>query len=107
LLNFGIAHYPPANTTVGVQGLAFESASRSSSWISTARSRTSSSRPWKNTLPPRAPFEQLAIDRALPNLPSRDVQYAERDTGTRNDAYGHVETSSPRANDWKFIAPAL
>ena len=55
----------------------------------------------------RAPFEQLAIDRALPNLPSRNVQYAETDTGTRSDAYGHVETSSPWANDWNFIAPAL
>jgi len=55
----------------------------------------------------RAPFEQLAIDRALPNLPSRNVQYAESNTGTRNDAYGHVETSSPWANDQNFIAPAL
>ena len=55
----------------------------------------------------RAPFEQLNIDRALPNLPSHNVQYAERDTGTKSDAYGHVEASSPWANDWNFIAPAL
>jgi hypothetical protein len=55
----------------------------------------------------RAPYEQLVIDRTLPNLPSRNVQYAERDTGTRTDAYGHVETSSPWANDWNFIAPPL
>jgi hypothetical protein len=52
----------------------------------------------------RAPFEQLVIDRALPNLPSRNLQYARRDTGTRNDAYGHVETSTAWANDWNFIA---
>lgn len=55
----------------------------------------------------RAPFEQLAIDRALPNLPSHNVQYAETDTGTKSDAYGHVETSSAWANDQNFIAPAL
>jgi hypothetical protein len=55
----------------------------------------------------RAPFEQLNIDRALPNLPEQNVQYAGRDTGTKSDAYGHVETSSPWANDWNFIAPAL
>ena len=55
----------------------------------------------------RAPFEQLNIDRALPNLPSHNVQYAGRDTGTRSDAYGHVEVSSPWANDQNFIAPAL
>jgi len=55
----------------------------------------------------RAPYEQLVIDRMLPNLPSRNVQYAERDTGTRTDAYGHVEASSPWANDWYFIAPPL
>jgi hypothetical protein len=54
----------------------------------------------------RAPFEQVNIDRALPNLPSHNVQYAARDTGTRTDAYGHVEVSSPWANDWNFIAPA-
>jgi hypothetical protein len=55
----------------------------------------------------RAPFEQLNIDRALPNLPSTNVQYAEVDTGSRSDAYGHVETSSAWANDQNFIAPAL
>ena len=55
----------------------------------------------------RAPYEQLVIDRMLPNLPSRNVQYAARDTGTRTDAYSHVETSSPWANDWYFIAPPL
>lgn len=54
----------------------------------------------------RAPFEQLNIDRVLPSLPEQNVQYAERDTGTRNDAYGQVETSSPWANDQNFIAPA-
>jgi hypothetical protein len=35
------------------------------------------------------------------------VQFAATDTGTRTDAYGHVETSSPWANDWNFIAPSL
>ena len=55
----------------------------------------------------RAPFEQLVIDRTLPNLPSQNVQYAERDTGTKSDAYGHVEASSSWANDQNFIAPAL
>lgn len=43
----------------------------------------------------RAPFEQLVIDRALPNLPSR------------NDAYAQVEASSVWANDRNFVAPAL
>ena len=55
----------------------------------------------------RAPYEQLVIDRMLPDLPARNVQFAERDTGTRTDAYGHVEASSPWANDWNFIAPPL
>ena len=55
----------------------------------------------------RAPYEQLVVDRMLPDLPARNVEYAERDTGTRTDAYGHVETSSPWANDWYFIAPPL
>jgi hypothetical protein len=35
----------------------------------------------------RAPFEQLTLDRALPDLPSRNVQFAESATGgTRTDA---------------------
>jgi hypothetical protein len=58
----------------------------------------------------RAPYEQLSIDRALPNInfPSSNVQFAESaNAGTRTDAYGHVETSSPWANDWNFIAPSL
>src|SRR2546423_5630033 len=31
----------------------------------------------------RAPFEQLVIDRALPNLPSRNAQFAAAAGGTR------------------------
>jgi hypothetical protein len=35
----------------------------------------------------RAPFEQNTLDRALPNLPSRNVQFAESAAGaTRTDA---------------------
>lgn len=43
----------------------------------------------------RAPFEQLAIDRALPNLPSRNVQFAESAAGgTRSDASVGAEASA-------------
>jgi hypothetical protein len=56
------------------------------------------------------PYEQLDVDRALPNIniPSSNMQFAESDNaGTRIDAYGHLESSeSPFANDWNFIAPA-
>ena len=56
------------------------------------------------------PYEQLDVDRALPNIniPSSNMQYAESDNArTRIDAYGHLESSeSPFANDWNFIAPA-
>jgi hypothetical protein len=43
----------------------------------------------------RAPFEQLAIDRALPNLPSQAAQYAETAGAgsTRSDA-GREEVSA-------------
>jgi hypothetical protein len=47
----------------------------------------------------RAPFEQLAIDRALPNLPSRNVQFAQSAAGgTRTDASVGAETST--ASPW-------
>ena len=57
----------------------------------------------------RAPFEQLAIDRALPNLPVQNAQFAEVAGSTRSDASAGGETSakSPWANDYNFIAPAL
>jgi hypothetical protein len=57
----------------------------------------------------RAPFEQLAIDRALPNLPAQNAQFAEVAGSTRSDAPagGGVSAKSPWANDWNFIAPAL
>ena len=47
----------------------------------------------------RAPYEQLAIDRALPDLSGQKAQAAE---GT-----GVVSAESPWANDHNFIAPAL
>ena len=54
----------------------------------------------------RAPFEQLAIDRALPNLRGQNVQFASTG-GTRSDASAADEASvgSPWANDQNFIAP--
>lgn len=54
----------------------------------------------------RAPFEQLAIDRALPNLPSKNVQFAAAGR-TRSDASTDSEAAaeSPWANDYHFIAP--
>ena len=43
-----------------------------------------------------APYEQLVIDRTLPNL------------GGKNASSGsEVSAASPWANDWNFIAPAL
>ena len=56
----------------------------------------------------RAPYEQLAIDRALPNLPAEAVHYASASGSTRTDASGAAEAStvSPWANDHNFIAPA-
>jgi len=56
----------------------------------------------------RAPFEQVTLDRALPNLPSRNTQFASAAGGTRSDATAADETpaQSPWANDWNFIAPA-
>ena len=56
----------------------------------------------------RAPFEQLAIDRALPNLPVQNTQVAEVGSSTRSDAStGETSAQSPWAHDWNFIAPAL
>ncbi len=57
----------------------------------------------------RAPFEELAIDRALPNLPVQNAQFAEVGGSTRSDASagGGVSAKSPWANDYNFIAPAL
>ena len=56
----------------------------------------------------RAPFEQLTLDRALPNLPSRNTQFASAAGGTRSDAtvVDEAPAQSPWANDWNFIAPA-
>ena len=54
-----------------------------------------------------APFEQLAIDRALPNLRSQNIQFAASGS-TRSDASTGSEASaeSPWANDYNFVAPA-
>ena len=50
-----------------------------------------------------APFEQVNLDRALPNLPGLSVQYAS--TGaTRSDASEAGESAF--AHDHNFIAPA-
>jgi hypothetical protein len=49
----------------------------------------------------RAPFEQLAIDRALPNLPSRNVQFAESAAGgTRTDASVGAEAPTSAESPW-------
>jgi hypothetical protein len=53
-----------------------------------------------------APYEQVVIDRALPNLPEKATQYAEVDSGTRVDASSEA-TESPWAKDHNFIAPPL
>lgn len=62
-----------------------------------------------NALEVGPPFEQLQIDRALPNLPSQGVQFAERTSagGTRTDASasGEAAAESPWVNDHRFIAP--
>jgi hypothetical protein len=62
-----------------------------------------------------APFEQLAIDRALPDLPDNRTQFAAVAGDTRSDleiATGNGAAStersleSPWANDYNVIAPA-
>jgi hypothetical protein len=60
------------------------------------------------------PFEQLDLDRALPNIefaPVEKAQFAEAAGAgsTRSDASSgsEVSTQSPWANDWNFIAPSL
>ena len=55
----------------------------------------------------RAPFEQLAIDRALPNLRGQNIQFASTG-GTSSDASVAEESTvgSPWANDHNFVAPA-
>ena len=53
-----------------------------------------------------APYEELVIDRMLPNLPEKATQYAEADRGTRVDASSEA-AESPWAKDHNFIAPAL
>ena len=54
----------------------------------------------------RAPFEQLAIDRALPNLSGQKLQFASAGS-TRSDAStaDTAQAQSPWANDEHFIAP--
>jgi len=51
-----------------------------------------------------APYEDLVVDRMLPNLPAKASQYAEVDTGTRVDAAAEA-AESPWAKDYHFIAP--
>jgi hypothetical protein len=64
----------------------------------------------------RAPYEQLVIDRALPNLPERATQFARAAGDTRTDAgpddqapvqapAGSLWARGPWAHDWNFIAP--
>lgn len=55
------------------------------------------------------PFEQIDLDRALPNLPARNTQFAEVAGSTKSDASvgGVTSAQSPWANDYNFIAPAL
>jgi hypothetical protein len=48
----------------------------------------------------RAPFEQLAIDRALPNLPSRNAQFAAAAGATRSDASAAAEATTESASPW-------
>jgi hypothetical protein len=49
----------------------------------------------------RAPFEQVTIDRALPNLPAKAVQYAEIPGSTRSDASSApAESPSPAKSPW-------
>jgi len=49
----------------------------------------------------RAPFEQLVIDRALPTLPSRNMQFAESAAGgTRTDASSATEAPAPAESPW-------
>ena len=65
----------------------------------------------------RAPYEDLAVDRALPNLPERAMQFAGAAGDTRTDAgpdvqapdqapAGSLWARGPWAHDWNFIAPA-
>lgn len=55
------------------------------------------------------PYEQLVVDRALPQIPEKNPQYAEAAAAgaTRSDAStgGEASTASPWANDFHFIAP--
>jgi hypothetical protein len=51
-----------------------------------------------------APFEQLNIDRALPNLPGQAVQYAA--SGATRSAAASETGESPFAYDHNVIAPA-
>jgi hypothetical protein len=66
------------------------------------------------------PFEQLDLDRALPNIPERTVDEPTRMAAAPGETRSDVEigvdaesvveeqaTPSPFANDWNFIAPAL
>lgn len=56
----------------------------------------------------RAPYEQLVIDRALPNVPARNRLLAGAALGdTRSDAAPDMDmpTESPWAHDFNFIAP--
>jgi hypothetical protein len=53
-----------------------------------------------------APYEELMIDRMLPNVPEKATQFAAADGGTRVDASSEA-TESPWAKDHNFIAPPL
>jgi hypothetical protein len=60
----------------------------------------------------KAPYEQLNVDRALPNLSGRNVQYAQSAAAGRTltDATlvngKTTQAESPWANDYNFIVPA-
>ena len=52
------------------------------------------------------PFEQLDLDRALPNIEFAPVESAAGSTRSDASTGGAVSTESPWANDYNFIAPA-
>jgi len=56
----------------------------------------------------RAPYEQLNIDRQLPNVkePVIDQSAAAGASAERATGIHFTQATGPWANDWNFIAPA-
>ena len=48
----------------------------------------------------RAPFEQLTLDRTLPNLPTRNTQFAAAAGSTRTDATVSDEAPAQSQSPW-------